>query len=358
VAALDIRTFINVFSSSLLDFGIYLNATHFFLQGGNPYSAVFPQVYPPAFLFIITPFALLPIDIARILWTALSIANLVTALLILFKNLKPRVKLLLILAAFQLFPVKFTLGLGQINLFIFLGFVLIYHFLNQKNQFLAGLSLAIISFIKFNPILFLAYLFLTKNYKAILYCLGFFVLANLAIDLFTPHALNLSFIQATLFRVANPPLAYNNQSLPALLYRLNLSLFSLPLSAVIFAITSLSIFKNRQNTLRNFSLFMVTLLLISPIAWQHYLLWTIPAFYLLFSQKLNPKYLIYYLVIFFLINGNLKNSDLLLNFQLIYSHATFGLLLLYFSLLKTSPLSYLGNNDVGSRRPKGVRISK
>lgn len=334
LAALDLRTFINVFSSKIQDFSqYYYHWGNIFLAGGNPFIDLFPQGYPPAFLLFITPFSLLPGNVANILWTMLSIISLAVALLILFKDLKPKIKLLLILAAFQLFPVKFTLGLGQINLFVFLGFVLIFHFLSKKQQLGAGITLAIISIMKLNPILFLVYFFLTKNYRAILYCLGFLIITNIGVDLLSPHQLSLSFLQITFDRLSFPPLSYYSQSLPSLFSRLDLPALILPVSVFLFAVTFVYIFKNRKNTLQNFSLFIVTLLLISPIAWQHYLVWTIPAFFYLFSQKPSAKFLIY-LFIFFLINGNIKNPVPFAGNQLIFSHAAFGLLFLYYFLLK------------------------
>lgn len=334
--ALALRTLFHLYSSTLLDFSMYLTATNYFLSGHNPYLAVAPQVYPPVFLFIMVPFAVLPVEIARALWTTLSLVAFFLAIHYLLSHLSLKLQILFSLIAFQLFPVKYALAQGQINLFVFLGFVLLYRFTTQKKDFLAGLTLAIITIMKFSPILFLLYFLIQKKYRPIFYCLAVLVFLNLVVDLPSAHHLTQSFIDGTFFRTTNPPLYYYNQSLPALLYRLNLSSLSNLFSAFILFLTAFSFIKNPSQTKKYFVLFLVTILLISPITWQHYLFWTITVFIYLLSntQKTLP---LLTLISFMLINLNLKNPVPFDDWQIIYSHATLGLLLLYFLVLKSTP---------------------
>lgn len=340
---LAIRTLINVYSSTLLDFSMYLTATNYFLAGGNPYLAVTPQVYPPAFLFVMTPFALLPIEIARILWTTLSLISFFVALHLLLKHLSLKTQIFLGLFTLQLFPVKFALAQGQINFFVFLGFVLLYRFSIQKKDFLAGFIFALITIMKLNPILLILYFLVLKKYRLLLYSLGILLLLNLGLDLLTPIPLTTSFIQATFSRITTPPLYYYNQSLPALLSRLNLASLSNFFGLFFLSLTTYFFAKNPKQTEKYFSLFLVTILLVSPITWQHYLFWTLPAFIYLFP---SPRSLLVGTrlrlsapggrrlligISFILININLRNP------QVIYSHATLGLLLLYFLVLRSHP---------------------
>ena len=164
---LAIRTILNVYSSTLLDFSMYLTATNYFLAGHNPYLAITPQVYPPAFLFIMTPFALIPIETARFLWTTLSLIAFFLGLHLLLKRVSLKTQIFLGLLALQLFPVKYALAQGQVNFFVFLGFVLLYRFFTQKKDFLAGFTLALITIMKLNPILLILYFLVLKKYRLI-----------------------------------------------------------------------------------------------------------------------------------------------------------------------------------------------
>lgn len=328
LVALAIRTFIGVYSSSLLDFSMYLSATKYFLAGQNPYLAITPQVYPPAFLYLITPFALIPEEIAKAIWTSLSLIAFFLSLHLLLKRFSLKTQIFIALFSLQLFPVKFALAQGQINIFVFLGFVLLYRFYKNNRDFLAGLTLAIITIMKLNPILFVLYFLVLKRYRLIFFSIVLLILLNFAVDALTSHNLTQSFLQATLFRSINPPLGYYNQSLPALLYRLDLSTFSPLFSIIILSVTTYSFFKNITNTKKFFSLFLLTLLLISPITWQHYLFWSLPAFfYLLFDSQKPSLILITFALV--LININIKDPIPFSNNQLFFSHATIGLLLLY-----------------------------
>jgi alpha-1,2-mannosyltransferase len=315
---------------------MYLTATNYFLAGHNPYLASAPQVYPPAFLYVMIPFASVPIETARFLWTTLSLISFFYALHLLLCKYSPKVQIFISLLALQLFPVKFALAQGQINLFVFLGFILIYHFMQHKKDFWAGFTLAIITIMKLNPIILLLYFLILNKYRSVLFFLLSFVLLNLLIDLSTPINLTLYFLQGTIFRATNPPLGYYNQSLPALLYRLHLPTLSTPLSFLILTLTSLKLFLKKE-TKKGFYLFLLTILLISPITWQHYLFWSIPIFIYLF--QFEPKHPFLILLSLILINLNLKNPLPYINHQLIFSHATIGLLLLYLLVLisKKSP---------------------
>jgi hypothetical protein len=336
LVALALRTLLHVYSSTLLDFSMYLTATNYFISGHNPYLASAPQVYPPAFLFIMVPFAALPVEIARALWTTLSLVSFFLALHLLLKNVSLKTKVFLGLLVLQLFPVKYALAQGQINFFVFLGFVLLYRFFTQKKDFLAGLTLALITIMKLNPVLLVIYFLVLKKFRLVAYFLALFALLNLIVDLPSAHNLTLSFFQGTLFRSTNPPLYYYNQSLPALLFRLNLSSLSNYVGLLVLFLSTYSFFKNPSQIKKYFALFILTILLISPITWQHYLFWSLPAFFYLLQDSQKPRLLLTILTIV-LININIKNPVPYDQVQLVYSHATFGLLLLYYLVITSKP---------------------
>lgn len=336
LVVLGLRTLLNVYSSTLLDFSMYLTATHYFLSGYNPYLAITPQVYPPAFLYMMIPFALIPIHVARLLWTTLSLFSLFFSIHLLLKKQSLKLKIFLGLVILQLFPVKFALAQGQINIFVFLGFVLIYHFYIHKKDFLAGFTLALIIIMKLNPLLLTLYFLILKKYRLLCYCFATLLILNFAIDLSSVHHLTSFFVDATLIRSNNPPLGYYNQSLPALLGRFNLSFISNLIGITLLFFSSFSFFKNPTHTYKYFVLFLLTILLISPITWQHYLFWSLPAFIYILRDS-QKKYLLLTTVSFILINLNLKNPTPFEHWPIIFSHATIGLLILYFLVLKSLP---------------------
>lgn len=304
-----------------------------FLPVTTPILPLLPKFIPQPFYFLFHLRSL-----ARIIWTTLSLTAFSLSIHFLLKHFSLKVQVFVALFALQLFPVKFALAQGQINFFVFLGFILLYQLLIQKKDFWTGLTLSAIIITKLSPILLLLYLLILKKYRLIAYCLASLILLNLAIDLSTSHNLSLSFLQGTLFRSTNPPLDYYNQSLPALLYRLNLSSISNSIGLFFLSVTSISFLKNPTQTKKHFTLFLLSILLISPITWQHYLFWSIPAFFylLLDSQKYSLPLIFLALI---LININIKNPTPYIYNQLIFSHATVGLLLLYFLILKSKPKS-------------------
>ncbi len=338
---LGIRTIFNVFSSQMIDFSAYMSTTQTFLSGQNPYlTTPLSLLYPPASLLFFLPFSVFPYLYAKTFWTIISLISLFLALHLIFQKYKDKIsklhlpapEMFFLLFILQLFPVKFSLAQGQINGFVLLGFVLLYYLIQTKKPILTGLVLAIIVNLKFLPIFFVLYLLLTKQYKSTLYFAFFYLISNITINLFSPIDLNTSFISQTFLRSTRPPLAYYNQSLTALLYRLGLERISNYLNIALLSLTSISVLCKPKNNSLIFSLFLCCILLISPITWQHYLFWTIPIFLVIFPQKLNFVSVLT-TISFVLININIKSPEQYSSNQLLYSHATVGLIVLYCLLL-------------------------
>lgn len=337
-----LRTIYIAFQSSLQDFTYYLGAASNFLSGKNPYLSYPSQVYPPASLFLLTPLSLLPPSLSHSLWTTTSLASLFFALhifsTIIFKSKSVISTLFLFILSLQTFPVKYALAQGQINFLVFLCFALFFDSISKKRNHLAGLILSLAVSLKFNPIFLVLYLLITKNTKALLAFILCFTILNLSIDLFTAHSLNNSFLHSITNMSTHYSGYYYNTSLAALTSRLFsqplASIINLSLSALIWFITL--IVSRKSHHLLTFSLFLITILLTSPIAWQHYLFWSILAFLTLVSintKHKNLPYTLFLLLSFILINLNIKDPQTISIQSPLYSHATFGLLLLYLLLV-------------------------
>lgn len=345
---LAFRTILLSFSSRLQDFSYYLQGARFLLSGQNPYFTSPSQVYPPASLFIFIPLSQLPGLLANTIWTSVSLISLFLALHYFEKYILGQVtfftELIIYLVSLQTFPVKFALGQGQINFLVFLGFALIFHFLQTKKDTLAGLTLAVITTLKFSPILIIPYLFLTKKTKSIYAFLFFIIIFNLSIDLIFPFPLNKSFIQRITNMSANFSGDYYNVSLTATIIRFfpqsAARFIDIGLAAFIWLISIFASIKTKDR-LDSYLTFIIVILLTSPLTWQHYLFWSIPAFILLFSRTiLLTKHIdgkssgaLATLVSFALINSNIKNPQAISPQNLLYSHATIGLILLWLLLI-------------------------
>ena len=349
-----IRTISLTLRSDLQDYSYYLKAAQNLLSGQDPYFTYPTQVYPPASLLLFIPLSLLPPDLSKLLWTTISLISLFLALNIFsgyaLKKDSNVFATIFFLISLQTFPVKYALAQGQVNFLVFLGYACIFHFLSQKKLHLTGLILSLIVILKVNPLLLIPYLILTKNTKSLpVFLLGLLSL-NLYIDLLFPHPLNKSFLQSLVNMSTNYSGYYYNTSLAGLFIRLTnqqiAGILNLAFSGLVWILVFISSLKAKHNPL-TFSLFLVAILLTSPITWQHYLFWSLPAFLILVSRKQNKLTLILTALSFSLINLNLKDPQQLSMTNPLYSHATFGLLLLFLILI-------LENQRVGSHSHQSV----
>lgn len=355
---LSLRTIYTALNSGLLDYSYYLGSTQEFLSGINPYTNL---LYPPASLFFITPFALTPFYISKIIWTCLSLISFYFSILIIVKDLQLKnrhfsnlsyknIALIFFLFFMQTFPVKFTLALGQINFFVLLGYSIFFHLIiKSSDSVVIGLTLSILTILKFNPVFFVLFLVITKSYKSILVFILSFISLNLFIDLFSSHNLNISFIQSLLNMSSNYSTYYYNQSLAAFFGRQFSDPFFAKIatnntSIIIWLVTLITVFRSsvshHSGTVNkyylSFSLFLTSILLTSPLTWQHHLIFTIPIFLFLIS---NYKSISLYTSVlstlsFILININLKNPQIITPQNPLYSHALAGLVILLITLVK------------------------
>lgn len=202
---------------------------------------------------------------------------------------------------------------------------------------LSGLILCFIAILKFNPIFFVLYFLITKKYKSVSVFIFSFIFFNLIIDLFSPYPLNSSFVHSIIIMSSNYSTYYYNQSLAAFIGRVILDptyarVFTNLLTMIFWLVTIKLHFKTKKLPNSLFVLYLTTITLTSPLSWQHHLVFTIPVFIYLFNllpKKRSLLSLLSVTVAFLLININLKNPTIFLPQNLVYSHAFFGLALLW-----------------------------
>lgn len=341
------------------DFNTQYYVSKLLFSGINPYlggSNLFtPQTYPPTVSFFYLLFSLFPIVISSYIFSIFSLLALVASLFFLSRIVEVRffsgVNLFLMGMVFMMFPVKFTLGMGQINIFVLWLLVISLWFLKQKKECASGIFLGVSFAMKLFPILLPVYFLIDSglrrndngvNKKVLL---GFFIsllISVLLVVIFIPWDISLYFLTKTVPSILGGwKLDYYNQALSGFIGRSfgtgNLAnSLKIILSLIIVFITFFSVFKNKQKDFVSFSLKLGTLitasLIINTFSWQHHFVWLVLPFFATIFTCLKLKKKVLYLLIlsisYILVSINFPNPKILpIIFQ---SHVFFGALILLF----------------------------
>jgi len=342
------------------DFKIHYLAPISIFNGLNPYLGgkgyFTPDVHPPFTILLFSPFTLFPYYFAEKIWTLLSIFFLFASLYLIFKinseKMFSRIGFLISALLFSFyFPIKFTLGMGQINFLILFLIMFSVYFLNKKKNYLSGTFLSLSIMIKFFPFFFLPYLIIFKKWKI----LFSFIIASGIVLLFTFIIINPN-INIYYYKNVLPTLLdgwktdYYNQSLSGFLGRemTNGSLREYTRIVVSIFLVIVSFFviiknKNKKATNLELSLLIIVSLLVNNFSWQHHFVWLVFPFITIFlflkNKKLNWYYYFPLGLSFFLVGFNLKNPNILP--VIFISHVFYGAVILwgfnlYLLLKKTS----------------------
>ena len=180
------------------DLEIYCGAINYALGGGDlyAYAYVHPTVhglgftYPPFAALVLAPFALMPLLVAKTLWTILTFVVVVACLAVLVRGAagtpyrRPSVERKgaaqiawvagLAVPVLLTYPFLHNLIVGQVSLFV-IALALFDHLLPRRWQgVLVGLSAAI----KLTPLVFLPYYLLTRQWRQAAVCAGTFAGAS------------------------------------------------------------------------------------------------------------------------------------------------------------------------------------
>jgi len=185
--------------------------------------------------------------------------------------------------AYFLEPVRETLGLGQVNLYL-AALVLFDAAALRRGSRLAGLGIGLATAIKLTPGLFIPYLLITGRRRAAAVATGAFVGATAVAFALAPGA-SVQFWTHTMFQTSRvgPTGAVANQSLLGLLTRLAgpqppRALVWPALAAVLLVgLARARSAHRRGDDLVGLTLTGLTACLLSPISWTHHLYWVVPA---------------------------------------------------------------------------------
>jgi hypothetical protein len=169
------------------DFVMYDSAVRRFLDGGVLYDPSFdytgsvedPRVhglfyYPPPFVLLALPLAMLDQAVAAWLWTGILVACVAVAIAIL--PVSTRVRWLVLLLAGLNWPMVYAIKLGQVGPILFLTFAMGWRWMDRPS--VLGVATAIGTAIKVQPAIVFAWALATGRRRAVV--IGVLVLAALA----------------------------------------------------------------------------------------------------------------------------------------------------------------------------------
>jgi alpha-1,2-mannosyltransferase len=314
------------------DLTSYLLSAKALLQGGNPYQTGSPFVYfyPLTFAFMMIPLALLPYWAANFLWFAINALALIL-------SVKYSIELssdwlgvtwgrsliipLTLLFLLVLTPIQHHFLNGQVDFVVLFLCVLFLKYFLRGRSVLSSLFLALAIAIKVVPGIFLLFLIMRKNYRAALLtmtgmgllCLLPYVLTGPALvdfyreyartflfrQLQTPESTSQSFLCFNVYAVLSHYLPMVAEH-----WWFRVTAYALVLIPLLGAEALASKADDRGYGPWIFSLYLLAILLLSPMSETHHLAFLLPATALVilkfwFGQEPRSVVRVGFLVLFF-----------------------------------------------------------
>lgn len=289
------------------DLQIYFRAVHYWADGGSIYDyAQYDRVqislgftYPPLAAVLMYPMAAVSWPIVK---TVTLLAIVAAAAACTFLSLRERFDLrvrpmlfvtaLATCAAFDLEPIRETLAFGQINLFLATLVMADLLVLGRRQSKWTGLGIGLAMAIKLTPGIFLLYLILARQWRAVVVALGTAIGASLVAAVVAPTE-TWQFFTTLLWQSDRVGYLGNaaNQSVNGLLSR-----FAYPGQAshlvwivAVLVLGALAVRRIRFALHRGDQLAAITIcgltgVLISPVSWPHHLVWVLPAAIMLLAR--------------------------------------------------------------------------
>ena len=281
-----------------LDIAVYLLGGRN-LVDGRLYQVALPQLphlpftYPPFAALVFAPLSALPQRGAQVIWALINVVALFALVALALRAARPDLgrqrllmwSLVLMQPAYLIEPVHLTFGFGQVNI-VLATMVLgdLTARLRVGNRTLPrGVLVGIAASIKLVPLVFVPYLFLTRQTRAAWVSLGTFVVCS-AVTVATDPRVSWSYWTKYAFDAKRVGGVFyiSNQSLRAVADRLDhrvvsTGLITLASAAVVVAGVLLAAWAYRSSSSYIGILVCATTgLLASPITWAHHMVWVVP----------------------------------------------------------------------------------
>jgi alpha-1,2-mannosyltransferase len=294
-----------------LDLHVYTGGVGEFVHGHSAYAMGYtglalPYTYPPISLLVFTPLWWIGADAALIVMMYLSVAATFGTVLLALRSLRYTgtagligVSALVTGLMMWFEPFQLTFSLGQVNVLLMLLVVADCALPDRARG--KGVMIGVAAAIKLIPLIFVAYLLLTRRFRAAAVAVGTFLALTVVGWVAMPaaatdywgHGL---FIRPGRVATVVGPKYVSNQSLHGMAVRV---LDDTPAATVVWLVAglivgatglSLAVLAHRRGEeLAGVVLTAVTGLLLSPIAWSHHWVWIAPLLVVLFDVALRLK---------------------------------------------------------------------
>ena len=291
------------------DFSHYYTSAMVLRDGGDPYTTDLQPIgarlglkidqinrgtYPPTFIWCFSSLTRLPVHSAFFVWQALSIACLAAGLVLLMREtVSRRAAAWLTLGVVFFAPVQLHLAFSQSQFMVFLMLVLVIRALERSRDAEAGVILAAATLLRAYPLAMAGYLVVRRRWKALGWMLAGLIVGGLvtvaAVGLKTcldfkyvpglitqryflsnPSNIALgSFIARMFWRLSDQGLIATHESL-----RKGVSFAASAAVGILVLLRTWTHYDSDDEPdvdRRTYSLWLATMVLISPTSWDHYL---------------------------------------------------------------------------------------
>ncbi|SIR96019.1 glycosyltransferase 87 family protein [Williamsia sterculiae] len=291
--------------SNGLDLGVYRDGARTVLDGQKLYEAkllgVMDYTYTPISAVLFMPVALIPLGLARVLWTVAIFVALYSVIVLAFRRLGYRVTWQLRVVAVSLVvictllePVRSTIWFGQVNVFLML---LILWDLLRDSARTRGIGVGIAAGIKLTPLVFVLYLLVVRRPRDAAVAVAGFV-GTIVIGFVVLPGESTTYWSGTFLdsnRVGRPD-TLGNQSIRGAIANLahtpdpNVLLWIALAAVALFAgLYTAWVAHRHDRELLALSIVGITSAVVSPMSWGHHWVWVVPLLVIALDHVLHAR---------------------------------------------------------------------
>ena len=289
------------------DFTSYLLSSQALLYGTNPYDTTspFPYLYPPTFAFLLIPFSVVPTIVLQIVWFWINVFLLIYLIRFLIFDLSSVYQHHTGLFYFVFISVLFNiiqnnLLNAQVNILILFFCFLFWKLYREGNKTWGSFILALAISIKIVPAFLILYLIFRKDYKQIMFSIGFVILFLILPIMVT--GLKLFEIYNNYFHILYSKSNITDQNIaqremffsitaafryfvPQLGHLIS-NVFSILIIVLLYIVFEIFLKRKatRNDTNAVLGIYLVGIILLSPISETHHLIFLLPIFLIIFTD--------------------------------------------------------------------------
>jgi alpha-1,2-mannosyltransferase len=295
-----------------LDFAVYVMGSHHLTDSRLYdvrllYTPHLPFTYPPFAALVFWPLSLMALRVGQTVWDVVNVFALLAMIVLTLNVVRPRWSLRTRLASSMAFlvpaallePVSLTFTFGQINL-VLAALVLADltgHLTLARRTLPRGVLIGLCAAVKLVPLIFIPYLFFTRQRRAAYTAVATFVVSSLLAAAFNPIASWSYWTRYVVDATRMGGTVYlSNQSLRGSFDRLTHRLWGADVTTLLAAVVAVAGVAvavwawRRSSPLLGGLLVATSGLLASPITWAHHMVWIVPVLLWLIWGVDRPRY--------------------------------------------------------------------